>query len=132
MADVGTGTTITFGTSGFNAALISIDGPSRSREAVPTSHLSTSGYHTSMPADLVAGGEINCTFQHDPDKSPPITGAIETITITWPIPSGLSSGATWASSGYLTGYTPGAAVDELMEGSATIMLTGSPTDADAS
>ena len=131
MADVGTGTTITFGTSGFAAALMSIDGPSRSRESVPTSHLGTSGYHTSMPGDLVNGGEINCTFQHNPDLSPPIPGAIETITITWPIPVGSSSGATWASSGYMTGYTPGASVDELMEASATIVLTGAPTDADA-
>ena len=132
MADVGTGTSINFGTSGFSAALISIDGPSRSRESVPTSHLGTSAYHTSIPADLVNGGEINCTFQHDPDLSPPIDQAAETITITWPIPSGLSSGATWASSGYMTNYTPGAAVDELMEASATIVLTGSPTDNDAS
>ena len=127
MPDVGTGTSITFGTSGFSAALISVDGPSSSREAVETSTMATTNSHTFMPADLVDRGEVSLTFEFDPDLEPPIDQAAETITITWPIPSGLSNGATWVFSGFMTDYNPGASIDERMEASGTLKISGDIT-----
>lgn len=132
MADVGTGTSITFGTSGFDANLLSIDGPSSTRESVETSHMGTTGDHTFMPADLVDRGEVSLTFEFDPDKEPPIDQAAETITITWPVPSGSSNGATWQFTGFMTDYSPGAAIDERMEASATIKISGDINFTDAS
>ncbi len=125
--DVGTGTSITFGTSGFSARVASIDGPGFSRTSVETTHLSTTGNRTHMPGDLVERGELTLSVHHDPSLTPPIAAAAETITITWPIPSGLTNAATWVFSAFCTGYSPSVAIDELMTASLTLKISGGVT-----
>ena len=124
ISDVGTGVSIVFGTSGFAARIQEVGGPSMSREAVKTTHLGTTGSHIFMPADLVDGGEITLTVHHDPSLTPPISGPAETVTITWPIPASLTTGAQWAASCFMTGYNPGATVDELMTAQVTLKVSG--------
>lgn len=131
-ADVGTGTTITFGTSGSQGALLSISGPSASRPSIETTDMSTTTAHTFMPGDLVDHGEVTLTVEFDPDIEPAITSGAETVTITWPIPSGLSNGATWQFSAFITGFEPSASIDERMEMSITLKISGDITYADAS
>jgi hypothetical protein len=89
--------------------------------------MGTTGNHIFMPADLADPGELTLTVHHDPSLTPPINAAAETITITWPTPAGLSSGATWSASGFLTGYNPGAQIGELMTAQVTIKLSGAIT-----
>ncbi len=127
ISDEGTGVVMTFGTSAFAAYLASVDGPSMSREAIQTSHMGTTLNHIFMPADLVDRGEINVEFHFDPSLTPPIAGAAETVTIRWPTPAGLTNGATWVSSCFMTGYTPGAQIGELMTASATLKVSGAIT-----
>lgn len=132
ISDVGTGVSISFGTSGFSARIQEVGGPSMSREAVKTTHLGTTGSHIFMPADLVDGGEVTLTIHHDPSLTIPISSAAETVTITWPVPAGLTNGATWAASMFMTGYNPGAQVDELMTAQVTLKVSGAITPTPAS
>ncbi len=133
MADVGTGATITFGTSGFSASIISMEWGGLTREDVDTTHLGTTTAMTYIPGDLYDPGDLTITFQYDPDTQAPITAAAETITITYPIPSGLSSGATHAGTGYINSFTPGSlTVDELMEAEAVVKFSGAISFVDAS
>lgn len=127
ISDIGTGTTITFGTSGFSAYLASIDGPSMHRDAVETTHMATSINKTFMPGDLVDRGEINITVHFDPSLTPPIASAAESVTIRWPLPSGLTNAATWVGSAFMTDYTPGAEIEGLMTASATLKISGAVT-----
>lgn len=127
MADEGYGVAITFD-SGFFGEINNVEGPSMSREAIDTSHAGTTGgFRTFQPSDLVDHGEVEVTIAFDPDQEPPIDQAAETVTITYPIPSGMSSGATWQFSGFMTGATPTVPFDDKMTMSATLKVSGDIT-----
>lgn len=89
--------------------------------------MGTTTNHTFMPADLVDRGEINLTFHFDPSLTPPIASAAETVTVRWPTPAGLSNGATWVATCFMTNYTPGAQIGELMTATATLKVSGAVT-----
>ncbi len=125
--DIGHGLEIDFGTSGFTAQITDVTPPESSRAAIDTSHLGTSGGKTFMPADLVDNGELEIEFHFNPDTDPPIDQPAETITITWLGPDD-AAGATWAFSGFMTNYRPGAMVsEEKMGGTAVVKVSGDIT-----
>lgn len=127
MADTGFGTTITF-SSGFLAEIRNITGPSMSREFIDTSHAGTTGgYRTYIPQDLADGGELEVEMLFDPDSDPPIDGAAEAVTITWPMPSGGTTAATWAFQGALVGFDVTAPYDDLMTATARLKVLGEIT-----
>ena len=95
--DVGIGTTIAFATSAFTANITNVDSGDITRNVVDKTHLGTTGSREKMPGDLVDEGDVTFQFQFDPDAQPPIAAAAETITITFPIPAGKSTGATLIS-----------------------------------
>ena len=121
---VGTGTTITFGTSGFSANIMSVDGPGITREAIETTHMGTTTAKTFIPADLIDGGEMSFTMQFDGALDPPTDAAAETITIDW---GGAGTGEKWTFSGFMTGFNPSSPLEELMTASATLKVTGDVT-----
>lgn len=128
----GTGASVTFGTSGFTANFteLSIDG--MSRPAIDTTHLGTTVARTFIPSELVDNGEFGIEFQWDPDDYPPIDQAAETITLTFPLSSSGSSAATFQFTGFMTDFSGGIQVGELMTGSGTIKISGDITDTDES
>lgn len=132
MADIGTGTSITFGTSGFTGEIIGVAQSGIERPAIPTSHLGTTSSHTFMPGDLVDEGEVTLEVAYNPNTQPPIRGAAETITITFPVPSGSSNGATAQFSGFCTGWDWNAPLEEKMVANVTIKISGTVTWVDAS
>jgi hypothetical protein len=127
--DVGTGVTVVFGTSGFSGYLLNIDGPEVARVSVETTHYGTTGGKTFRPGDLYDPGEIALEFAFDPDLSVPIFNAEqpETVTITWPIPAGKSSGATWSASCFCLNYKPSAPLEDKMTATMTLKVTGNIT-----
>lgn len=125
-AKVGTGTTITFGTStGFTPKVLDMQVFSMSREAINTSDFSTTAAHTFIPADLVDFGDLTLEIEWDAATSVtvPYGAAAETITIT---PKG---GGSVAFSGFITEYTPSIPMEDKMTASITIKVTGDITDA---
>ena len=131
MADVGTGATIAFGTSSWSASIRNIDHSDISRPSLDTSHLGTSANRTFMPGDLVDRGEIELEFLFDPDTPPPIDQAAETVTITFPLPSGQSTAADYEFTGFLTNWSYGVPLEELMTGSGTVKVSGAITETDS-
>ncbi|MCP4617179.1 MAG: hypothetical protein GY844_12200, partial [Bradyrhizobium sp.] len=67
MADVATGITIVFGTSGFSAAIEDVEPFDLTREDIRTSHQGTTGAHTFMPTDLYDAGVLSFGIHYDPD-----------------------------------------------------------------
>lgn len=133
MADTGNSSTIVFGTSSFAADYTMIGGVEQSRPSLETSHLGTSNYATFMPGDLVDSGELECEFHYNPNNQPPITGAAETITITFPVPSGLSNGATAVFSAFVMNWkSADLENNEIMSATVTLKITGGVTWTDAS
>lgn len=121
-ADVAVGITIVFGTSGFSAQITDMNPPPWAREALETTHQGTATpARTWTPADLGDWGEMSIDFFFEPATSPPHDDAAETITITFP------NATTWAFEGFMTGYEPGAVLNTLMTGTATVKVSGDVT-----
>ena len=120
-ADIATGITIVFGTSGFSAELTDITAPEAARDAVESSHQGTTTARTFIPQDLVDWGSLEIDFNFDPSTDPPVDATAETVTITWP------DATTWAFSGFMTNYSASAPLNDKMTGSATVKVTGDVT-----
>jgi len=132
MADVGTGLSVAFGTTSFTAEIIGVNGNDVSREVIETSHLSTTTWKTFMPGDLTDPGELELEIAFDPDDTPPHTNAAETVTVTFPTPTGKTSGATLACSMFLTSWNWGAPLEGKMTANITLKCSGTPTWTDSS
>jgi hypothetical protein len=133
MSDIGDGASITFGTTAFTGSFKTLQHTGVSRTPVDITHLGSTNAKEFMPGDLYDPGEISGTLSYNPDAQPPITNAAETITITFPVPTGSNNGATMACSGFVTQFDePTLENDSEMIANITIKLTGQITWTDAS
>lgn len=132
--DIGTGTVVTFGTSGFSAQLLDVKPPHPQRGFVDTSHMGTAapgagkmGNKTFLPHDLVDAGEMTLTCHLNPSTLPPIHGLEETITVTYPVPAGLTNPATWAGKGFVISYDPSDPLEGKMVVNVQVKMSGPVT-----
>jgi hypothetical protein len=131
--NLGTGTTITFGTSGFTAELLSLRWTGISRNVVDTTPLSITpaptgqiGNRRYKAAHAVDPGSLECEFHFNPDLKPPLDGVQELITVTFPMVAGDATAPIWKCNGMLTSWDiEGISLDEKMVARGTIKLTGS-------
>lgn len=132
--DVGTGTTLVFGTSSFTSELLSVGHSGISRVSIETSHMGTAapgagkfGNMTFIPGDLSDPGELSVEFHFDPDQLPPIDKVKETITVTFPLVAGDATAAKFASDGFMTDFEYTDDLETKMTATATIKLSGEVT-----
>lgn len=123
-ADVGTATTIVFATSAFSAEVMSLNGSDITREDIDVTHMGSTAWKEFQPSDLADGGAIEMEIHFDPDEQPPIAGAAETITITFPVPAGGAAGATFIFTGYVSSWSWTAPLEEVMTAEITIKVDG--------
>jgi hypothetical protein len=136
--DIGTGATITFGTSSWAASIVSMNHSGMDRPSIPTSHLGTTVWNTFVAGDLTDPGELEIEYQADTSsvastgtKYPPIAKVAETVTVTLPT-TATSGNATFAGSGFVTSCSPFTIpLEELMVGSCTVKFAGAITRTDA-
>lgn len=123
-ATIGTGATITF-SSGYCAEIVSINASGANRGEIPTSHMGTTGGMTFSPATLYDPGGLSVELLMVPGTSPitPLTGAAETITVTFPD----SGNATYAASGFMTGFDYSIPLEDRITQTATIKFSGNIT-----
>lgn len=127
MASLGFGTTITF-SSGFCAEITDVKIGGLSREAVDVTNFgSTGGFKEFIPSTLIDSGELEVELIYDTNTAPPIGGAAETVTVTFPLKSGESTGATLAATGFLTDSEEAVPIDDKMSQSVTIKFSGQRT-----
>jgi hypothetical protein len=127
MASLGFGTAVTF-SSGFCAEITDVKIGGLSREAVDvTNFSSTGGFKEFIPSTLIDSGELEVELIYDTGTSPPIGGAAETVTITFPLKSGESTAGTLACSGFLTDSEEAVPIDDKMSQSVTIKFSGERT-----
>ena len=75
----GSGTTITFATSGYTADVLSIDGPTGVREAIDTTVLADDAEMTFIPAKLIDLGELTLEIEHEGVQDWILDDALEVI-----------------------------------------------------
>jgi hypothetical protein len=122
--DVGTGTTIAFGTSAFVAHLLSVNGSDITRPVIDSTHMETTGERTKIFGDLFDAGSVECEIAFDPDLQPPIGAAVETITITFPVPTGMATGATLIGTGACTAWSWTDPLEDKMTATLTVTWDG--------
>ena len=126
-ADESFGTALTF-SSGFFAEVQSVSLSGYERGVIETTHMtSTSGWRTFQASDLKSPGQITVALSFRPNDDIPITSAAATLTVTFPVASGLSTGATLAVSAFLVSFEVTAVMDQRMEATAVLQLSGQPT-----
>lgn len=117
---LGHGTTITF-SSGYCGSVQRINRTGLTRAAVPTTHFGTSGGKTFVPSDTYDPGELLVEAQRDASDAVPITGAAETVTLTFP------GSLTEAFSGFLVDHEMIAEDEETVMETLRIKASGSVT-----
>jgi hypothetical protein len=131
--NLGTGTSITFGTSGFTSELLSVNWTGISTAVVDTTPLAVTpapagqiGNRRYKAAFAVDPGTLECEFHFNPDVKPPIGEPAELITITFPMVSGDLTAAQWRGQGQMLSYDiSGIELDTKMVARVNIKLTGS-------
>ena len=130
MADTGNGATLTLSATGSVGSVRSLNLGEHTLPAIDSSHLGTTNYISSIPGDLVDPGEVQIEAIFAQGTAIPDLGAVETITVTFPIvTSGNSSNAVYTGSGFLTNMSlPEIVNNELMMMSLTFKLDGVGTE----
>lgn len=120
----GTGATVTFGTSTFAANLLDIDWGGRTRDALDSTHMGTTGTKTYIPADLVDGGEISLTyfFNCTDATGTLLSAAAETVTVAW------NTGVSWAASCFCTEVGASAQIGDTMKQTVKLKVAGAVTE----
>lgn len=132
MADDGSGATLTLAVSGWTGNITGMRRSGMTRPSIKTTHLGTVGADTFIPADNHDEGSLELDIQYDPNVPPPLTAAAETVTLTYPIPTGQSNGATDVGSAFITDEDRTIAIGELMQGTFTLKWAGTVTQSDSS
>jgi hypothetical protein len=142
MASVGNTTSIAFTTTSFVAKIIDFSGPSISVASVDTTTTSSVGTDQSggIGRDLsetvvrsklpgsVDFGQLSMTIEHNQEAAIPVTGATETVTITFPTTGSNTNGATYAMTAFVSAYeVTGAGLDSHIRANMTIDISGEVT-----
>lgn len=135
VVNLGTGTSITFATSGFAAELVSVGWTGISTATVDTTPLAVTaapagqiGNRRYLAAHAVDPGTLECVFNFNPDLRPPVGDPAELITVTFPLIAGDLTSATWQAQGQMISYEiTGIELDQKMEARGSIKLTGAVT-----
>lgn len=128
MADVGTGTSITFLTSSLSLQVTNIEMSGTEREAIDITHLGSTSFRKFMPGDLTDLGELSVEVNLDTQVGDSIKNLLaasaETIRITFPIPSGLTTAGKLEFTGFATGFEFALPLEEVQTGTITIKADG--------
>jgi hypothetical protein len=146
MGQIGHGTTVSFEKSSFSATLRSLTGPSISITPVDASHMGSTYRTMQFVPGMMDPGEVTMELIFDPDELSSsghepfsekymtsgwdidaASEEVEALTITWPVPAGDSSGATWVADGFISGFEPTAPIDDLMTATVTFKISGDIT-----
>ena len=124
--DTGHGTTLAFATTSWAGKIQQLSGFSKSRQKVETSYLGTSGDKTFVPGDLNDWEDVTATVLFECVTGLPALGsADETITVTYPVPPGGSTGGIVAGTGFITRVKyPQAQTGTIMLGEITFAWSG--------
>lgn len=120
---IGTGATVTFQT-GLFAEILSANWTGLTREAVPSSHMGTTGGMTFIPTSLYDPGQLEVELILDNPNGGWVTAIAangETVTLTF------SNSDTWAASMFMSNFELSVPLEDRMTATATLKATGSIT-----
>ncbi len=129
MADTFFGASLTLATSGETFQILEGSKDASTVETFETTHTGTSGsYKTKGMTDMIDGGSYSFTVILDPDTDETnFLGVSQTCTVTYPVPTGLTNGATWAFTGGIVEYGQELPMDDKMTAEISVSVNGAIT-----
>jgi len=134
LVNVGTGSTMTFGTSGFQTSteVLSMSWSGFSFESIDVTQMGSTPGREFISGDLYDPGALELELHFNPDIPPPVTGVSETITLTFPPVTGQGTTGKWAASGFFTNFDVNVPLEDKMTASASFKFTSTITFTDYS
>lgn len=123
---IGTGSTITFGTSSWTGNILDIRRSGKTRGHVQTSHMGTTGYHTKEPLKLADPGRLEIDVLFTPGALatyPPLTSAAETVTVR----KGSGTGPSESFTGFVVDETEEIPFEDQLMKTFIVEISGTPT-----
>lgn len=102
----GAGVTLAFATSGFECKVKSFTEPAQSVGKLEYTGVADDT-KTWKAGTVTENGDLALTIFYDPNERPPL-GVTDTITITFPVPTGHSAGTILTITGFFYNFEPGA------------------------
>jgi len=129
MAELGTGTTITFD-SGFFAEILSVSASGMSRASIDVTHMGTTVAKEFTPGVLIDNGSIDIEIAFDPGTPPAIIDAVANPVVFGSCVIAFGNEAvknTITGDAFMTDFTYSAQLEEKMTASATLKWAGTVT-----
>lgn len=125
MAEIGTGTTVTY-QSGYLAEIIELEWSGMSRAVYETTNFGTTGGQTFGFGTTYDPGEISVRIAFDPeiDATTALTAAAETVTVTF---ADSAPASTLAASGAMRDFSISVPLEDRVTANAVIKLSGDIT-----
>lgn len=124
MADVGTGTTVSFSVSAISLEFLDVQGLSAEIASIDSSHMGTTAWRSKIPSDLKDAGQVVFTVHWTGGESVfAEIGTVQTVTIDW----GGSGNTTALASSFISNVEPGASLEEKMTADITVTVGGTVT-----
>lgn len=125
-ADIGYGVTLSYDSQTYY--VLSVDNAfNLSCDDIENAHSGITDKWKEFFAGLKDAGEVGITINHNPDHVPTVGGTNKTLTLNFPVPSGKTTGATFACSAYVKTYSGGTPVGDKKTAQVTWKLSGKPT-----
>lgn len=126
MAQSGKGASIAFGSSAWSLSLVSVDLGESAKDPHEVTALSDSKIKR-QPGDVEDPGSMEVEYYYDQSAAsmPAVTSTAETVTVTFPLKSGESQGATLAGTAFVTKVKrPTLVIGTIMKGKLTVQWSG--------
>lgn len=121
--DEGAGGSLKFSSTSYTCEIVSITPSGQKRAALDTTHLASTA-KTYMPGDLIDPGTLEVVIHYPPDTPPPFTAA-ENFILYFPKSGTQTTGASLTALGFISERSgPAVKVDEIMEQTITVQLSG--------
>lgn len=109
------------------AEIKSISGPNMSMETLDATHMESPNAFRELLPSFKSGGEVSLEMNFlpaDANQQGFVEDFQDRALRNWKLVFPDTATTTWSFSGYITAFSPSAAVDSILAASATIMVTG--------
>ena len=124
--DIGTGASLALATSAWAPQISEMNWGGIDRDMVESTHLATTTARSYLPADLYDPGELNLSVFYEPGNEPPTNGALETVTLTFPLNTaqGVAVAATLAGSAAMTSFSFSVPLEDMITADVSFKFSG--------
>lgn len=133
-AHIGTGATLTLGTYTYSVDITNVSQGAETIPVIDTTHLGTTGSRTKIVGKIIDHGSVDFDSHVDSalldSMKTALAGGSQTCTITFPVKTGNTTGATASGSGALTSHNYTIPLEDKMVANFTLTWLGAVTYTD--